>query len=473
MMRLPIFCTFLALCLLCLGQAAEPPFVTEPYLQLGDAPRLSSSDSMVVMWHAADVDRTWDVQVKKPDGVKWSGPIAASYTRVAVRGIEAHRVFRAQIKGLTPGKDFDYRVRLDGEQVFQARARARKSKDQPYRAVIFGDCAAGTPGSRAVAYQAYQAHPDFVLIPGDIVYSRGRISEYRLKYFPVYNASTASPETGAPLLRSTLFIAAPGNHDIARPNLTLFPDSLAYFMYWSQPLNGPLAKIGDPSTPVFVAATEEEREAFLDSASESYPRMANFSFDYGNAHWTVLDSNPNVDWESAAFGDWLAKDLASAKSASWRFVAFHHPGFNSAEKHFNEQGMRRLSAVFEAGGVDIVFSGHVHNYQRSFPMRFKASPPDPDAKIKARVGGEWTLDKKYDGATRTKPDGVIYLVTGAGGAGVYNPEQQEFPLSWEPFTTKFFSIVNSFTVVDAAGDKLTIRQITKDGEEVDHFVVTR
>jgi hypothetical protein len=169
----------------------------------------------------------------------------------------------------------------------------------------------------------------------------------------------------------------------------------------------------------------------------------------------------------------VAKDLAAAKSATWRFVGFHHPGFNSSKAHFNEQGMRRLSSLFEAGGVDIVFSGHVHNFQRSFPLRFKASPPDPDAVVKSLVGGEWTLDKQFDGSTRTKPDGVIYLVTGAGGARVYNPEQQDAPATWQPFTDKFVSIVNSFTVVDANGDQLSIRQITKDGKEVDRFVVTR
>ena len=80
-----------------------------------------------------------------------------------------------------------------GEKVFQARARARKSKDQPYRFAVFGDCGAGTPEERAVAYQTYKARPDFVFIPGDIVYSRGRISEYRTKYFPISMPRTPLP----------------------------------------------------------------------------------------------------------------------------------------------------------------------------------------------------------------------------------------------------------------------------------------
>src|SRR5712664_1463290 len=107
MMRSTIFCAVLSLCL---GHAAEPPFIVEPYLQMGDAPKLSSSDSMVIMWHTADIDQSWDVQVKKPKDKKWSGPIEAVSTRVAVRDIEPHRVFRARVEGLKKGEEFDYRV---------------------------------------------------------------------------------------------------------------------------------------------------------------------------------------------------------------------------------------------------------------------------------------------------------------------------------------------------------------------------
>src|SRR5689334_21161870 len=96
-----------ALLLLCLGLAAEQPFVVEPYLQMGDAPRLSSSDSMLLMWHAADRDGAWDVQVKKLTDKKWSEPVSATSIRVLVRSIEPHRVFRAQLKNLKPGEEFD------------------------------------------------------------------------------------------------------------------------------------------------------------------------------------------------------------------------------------------------------------------------------------------------------------------------------------------------------------------------------
>ena len=45
----------------------------------------------------------------------------------------------------------------------------------------------------------------------------------------------------------------------------------------------------------------------------------------------------------------------SARGAAWRFVSFHQPGFNSSKTHFNEQYMRILAPVFEAGKVDIVY----------------------------------------------------------------------------------------------------------------------
>ena len=109
---------------------------------------------------------------------------------------------------------------------------------------------------------------------------------------------------------------------------------------------------------------EANKKAFLDAAGKAFPRMANFSFDYGNAHWTVLDANATSTGPTASSAAWVARDLAAAKGATWRFVGFHQPGFNSSKKHFDEQHMRLLAPVFEAGKVDVVFNGHVHNYQR-------------------------------------------------------------------------------------------------------------
>ena len=91
--------------------------------------------------------------------------------------------------------------------MFESTARARKSASQAQRFVVFGDCGQGTAAENAVAYQAYLAKPDFIFIPGDIVYGSGRISEYRTKFFPSYSADEPSSVNGAPLLSSVPFIA--------------------------------------------------------------------------------------------------------------------------------------------------------------------------------------------------------------------------------------------------------------------------
>src|SRR5262249_38198056 len=149
--------------------------------------------------------------------------------RVAVAGTEPHRIYRAALTGLAPGTLFDYRVLKGGEVVFSAAARAPKSAEQPYPFVAFGDCGAGSAEQTPPAYSAFLSKPDLVMIPGDIVYEFGLISDYRDKFWPVYNADQPS-ESGVPLLRSTLFVAAPGNHDTDTRDLDKYPDGLAYFL---------------------------------------------------------------------------------------------------------------------------------------------------------------------------------------------------------------------------------------------------
>jgi 3',5'-cyclic AMP phosphodiesterase CpdA len=229
--------------------------------------------------------------------------------------------------------------------------------------------ATGTKQSGRIANGIYNSNPDLVAVAGDIVYNRGMISEYKTKYWPVYNADQID-SFNVPLLRSIPFVAAPGNHDLLSRDLDQYPASLAYYHFWEQPLNGPDGKEGGALVPA-LKASDANRKAFLDGAGEKYPRMSNFSFDYGNAHWTVLDSNPYVEWNDSLLKDWVIKDLAVAQNATWRFVLLHHPGFNSSRAHYEQQQMRLLAPIFEKGNVDIVFAGHVHNYQRSYPMTFK------------------------------------------------------------------------------------------------------
>jgi len=463
-----VFCSF--------GVWAQEPFFTKPYIQIGQNP---SPNSLQVLWHTLEANNSWSVEHRLNDKMVWMKADSIFMRPVAVKGIEAHRIYTAQLSGLNAGSNFTYRILKDGEQVFSAQAQAIKSKTQNQRFVVMGDIGAETMDQKKMAYQAFLAKPDFLAVPGDIVYEYGLISEYRTKFWPIYNADKLDI-SGAPLMRSIPFITAVGNHDADSRDLDKTPDALAYYMYFSQPLNGLLAKEGGPILPV-LKGSDVNKIAFLKGAGSHYPLMTNFSFDYGNAHWTVIDSNTYMDWTDTTMLHWVTQDLEASKDVKWHFVMFHHPGFNSSREHYEQQQMRLLAPIFEKGKVDVVFNGHVHNYQRSFPMTFV-----PDKKgtlliggkenktIRGRVvNGKWTLDKKYDGIKNTQAKGIIYVVTGAGGQDLYNPEQENDPDSWQKFTSKFVSTKHSLSIADINTNELTIRQIDTNGKIVDQFKLTK
>jgi len=450
------------------GAPEAPVFVVRPYLQAGCSARPGEPAGLTVAWHSPDTpEAQWSLEVKRRRDGRWEPCPRPEHRRVAVGGIAPYRVWWAEARGLEPGRAFQYRVLRNGRAVAAASARAPKRRGQPSRFAILGDCGAGTSGQRRIAYQAWRQHPDYIFIPGDIVYGRGRVSEYRDNFWPVYLAARESPATGAPLMASTLFLAAPGNHDMGARDLGQYPDGLGYFLHWIQPLNGPPLSDGAPGTPR-LEGPESARQAFRSAAGPAYPRMASFSYDYGDVHWTVIDSNPYLNWDEPALRRWLEQDIQRS-GAAWKIVGFHHPGFNSSKSHFGDQWMRAQAPVFERAGADLVVSGHVHNYQRTHPLRFTPRTVGQAG----TVTGDLSIDRGFDGSDRTRPRGVIYLISGAGGAGLYNPEQQHRPWTWQPFTARFFSEKHSFTIVEADAERLEIRQIDADGDEVDRFTITK
>lgn len=451
-------------------------FVVQPYLQIGANP---SAKSLHVLWQTNDEPSTWSIEYRPVNGKKWEAANQPTFTLVAVAGFTKRKTYNAELTNLNSGGEFEYRMNKNGKPVFTAVAKAPKTFDQPYRFAAFGDVGAGTKEAKQMANSIYNAKPDLVVIPGDIVYEYGLISEYETKFWPIYNADKVDT-IGVPLLRSVPVIASVGNHDADSRDLDKYPDALAYYQFWDQPLNGPLGKEGGAFVPL-LKGSDSNRNAFLHAAGERYPRMTNFSYNYGNAHWLVLDADTYVDWTDSLLLDWVKKDLAAASTATWRFVVYHHPGFNSSREHYEQQQMRLLAPLFDAAKVDIVFNGHVHNYQRSFPMQFV-----PDKKgtllvggkdnknIRGRVvNGRWILDKSFDGNKNKKPNGVIYIVTGAGGQKLYNPEQHDDPDSWQKFTDKFISKVHTISVVDVTGSTLKLSQVDANGTEVDAFTIQK
>jgi hypothetical protein len=286
-------------------------------------------------------------------------------------------------------------------------------------------------------------------------------------------------------LRSIPFYTVIANHDVAGKTAENHPvadfdadaDSLAYFTNMHLPLNAPLHP---QPTPAIGAAAR--LDAFRACAGSRFPRMANYSFDYGDGHFLCLDSNLYLDPTEASWQQWIAKDLAGT-DAPWKFVVFHHPCFNVGLEHYTEQHMRVLAPLFEQHGVTIVFHGHEHNYQRTRPLRFAPAGAGAAAHLNAKdrlVPGRFTMDTRFDGRQVTRVDGVIYLTTGAGGKHLYDPEFTNQPSLWlrpedgkVAYVQRLVADRHSLTVVDMQARELLVRQIDEWGQELDRIRITR
>lgn len=464
-----------------------PLFTALPYVQPGAASALADgAETCVIAWQT--VDQPVDFVVEYGASHRYgqlSKPVRT--TRVQGSGESDLRYcYAAPLSGLGLSAKHYYRVRGNGAVIQEGYFTTRRRRGESIRFVAFGDNSYGEIGERAIAYHAYLRHPDFVMNTGDNVYESGLDNEYARYFFPVYNADIADPTIGAPLLRSVPFYTVVANHDVASrdengaptANFTRNPDALAYYTAMHLPLNGPAA-LGYP-TPASGAA--DSIAAFKTVAGDRYPRMANYSFDAGDAHFLCLDSNVYIDPTDASLQQWIEQDL-SGTDAPWKFVVFHLPAFNAGAEHYAEQHMRVLHPMLEKHGVDFVLNGHEHVYQRTYPVKF--APRDITAARRVNSGqrivpGDYAVDDRFDGAANTRPNGIIHILTGAGGKHLYDSSFNDNPANWvhegddiHKAVAKFKSARHSFTCFDIEGPKATMTQVDELGEEIDRIVVTK
>ena len=505
---------FAVLCSLWLPLAAgAQTILVQPYVQPGNGFSLASNDVKVIRWLTdqkpgeftvefgpqnalTNVTRAARVALDflpaKPSKAappkepvpevtkgKPAEPPAKKEPPIVIAEREQHYFkYTAPLTGLPFDTEIHYRVKLGDRVVREGAFPTRASAEKPIRFVMVGDIASGRPQQNLVAWQIAQVKPQFLVILGDIVYPSGRVSQYMHHFWSTYNQPTnAGPKGGAPLMASVPFYPALGNHDSESSKLPDVADSFGAYHFFSVPQNGP--GLGPWNTP--LGKDPAVSNAFRAAVGPSYPAVAFYSFDNGPAHFTILDSAVYVTnfTENKPLMSWLENDLKSTK-AKWKFVCFHVPPFQATKTHYTEQRMRLLQPLFERTGVDIVWAGHVHNYQRSVPLRFNPNPPR--RLTNGLVNGDFKLDTKFDGVTQTQPDGVIHIVSGGGGAGLYGGGQEKnaadftkqyTAANWAPFTAKFFDKKHSFAVVDLTPARLELRALDTDGVEVDKMVITK
>lgn len=84
----------------------------------------------------------------------------------------------------------------------------------------------------------------------------------------------------------------------------------------------------------------------------------------GDVTFVALDSNRPNDPQQRA---WLEGILAAAKT-TWKIVALHHPPYSAGYQGSSIAAREAFSPLFEKYGVQLVLSGHEHDYQRSLPI---------------------------------------------------------------------------------------------------------
>ena len=89
-----------------------------------------------------------------------------------------------------------------------------------------------------------------------------------------------------------------------------------------------------------------------------------YAYSKGNVRFIVLDGN----YMDARQLDWLKSEL-QASSSPWKIVYFHHPLYSDGRFHGPDTDLRTLiEPLFEKYGVNVVFSGHEHVYERIKPQ---------------------------------------------------------------------------------------------------------
>lgn len=169
-----------------------------------------------------------------------------------------------------------------------------------------------------------------------------------------------------------------------------------------------------------------------------------YSFDYANAHFTVLDTN---DATSEGLGAeqlaWLKNDLANT-NAKWKFVLMHKSLYSAGSHAFDGEviAMRtQLTKLFAENGVNVVFGGHDHTYTETYLV-------DKDGKV---------VDKTDGKGVRYTGDGVMYITLGTLGTKFYTYRENDMTTDKFNKDGSVLSTLDSqtFGKVVVSGDTIT------------------
>ncbi len=251
------------------------------------------------------------------------------------------------------------------------------NKDGNVRFVVIGDTGTGTKQQQELAnvmLRYRETFPfSFVLMLGDNMYGGEKAADFKVKFENVYR----------PLLdQKVKFYAALGNHD----------------------------------------ESNQRFYEFFNMDGQEYYR-----FTKDNVSFYALNSN-YMDKRQV---DWL-KDKLPSDTATWKIAFFHHPPYSSGGKHGSDSNLREIvEPLFVRYGVNVVFAGHEHFYERIKPQQ-----------------------------------GIYYFISGSGGKLRKGDIKKGSPL-----TAKAYDRDMSFMLIEIDDKQMHFQVISRTNETVDFGVI--
>ncbi len=189
----------------------------------------------------------------------------------------------------------------------------------------------------------------------------------------------------------------------------------------------------------------EPAEFFNTQLEYSYPQNGPegwqteiYSFNYGNAHFNVFGVN-----EPELMNEWAKKDIAEC-GKTWKFGVQHFPVYYAGPNLANDDTYPMMRESMEM--LDVLFSGHEHNFSRTFPIK-----------------NEELFDRPSQGT-------VHYEL----GNGNFNPPGTKttdkiWHASFYPQEEK----VAAFAIIEVDGDKITMISELNDGRVIDECIIDK
>jgi len=230
--------------------------------------------------------------------------------------------FKAKIEGLKPGTKYNYRVG-SGEGYVSGSFKTEPSFPRDFTFIHLSDSQSSTASGYRQFGRVVEAivneYPDleFFLETGDLVETIDREDEWRGFFESV------------PHFSQYALVPVVGNHDQALGN-----EAASFRKHFTVPGNG----AGGKTTP-----------------------GTTYSFNYGNVHFVVLNTESNLADQKV----WLENDLKNNKQ-KWIIVSMHKGVYGQGGK---SAFFDAWASILDSYEVDLVLNGHDHVYVRTYPMR--------------------------------------------------------------------------------------------------------